>query len=1122
MSIHTNKQVGKSGESFTDEQLFNTLFKRMAKGVVCQDGEGKIITANPAAEKILGLALDQIQGIIDNKNEWNIIHQDGSPFLPEQHPSIQVFRTGKPVHNVVMGVYHPERKSPIWILINAEPEFKENELKPHQVFTTFTDITDQMNAERELRFQTGLQFLLTKISKTYINLPIEQLNHAINTSLAELGEFIGADRFYVFDYNRPKNTFSNTHEWCAGGISQQINQLQNLPVEGVQEWADLIRNGETLHIPDVSELPEGNALRVFLEQQEIKSMVSVPLMDNGICTGFIGLDAVRNKHVFSEPEQMLLTVFAEMLVNVVSRNRTLELLQKSETKYREITENMSDMVWTTDINLQPNFCSSSIEKIFGYKAEEFEKMPLSKLYPPETILQINRLQQEIKQKNDKIGLTDNDSWTIEAEGFKKNGDRFWFSTTVHPHHNEDDVMTGFIAITRDITSRKLAEVKLLESEQKYKTLFYDSPDGYLIIKDGIFIECNKAAELLLAGDRSAILGKKPGDISPEFQPNGRRSDETSKEVINETFIKGRTSFEWVHTRFDGTSIQVQVNLTSIEYEGGNKVLFTTWRDITTQRRTEEQVRKLSRAVEQSPVSIVITNLEGNIEYANLNTFRTTGYTPEELIGKNPRVFKSGETSPQTYTELWDNITEGKQWKGIFHNVKKSGELYWEHSTISPIFNDRGEITHFLAIKEDITKRKRIEQEIKDLNQNLEQKITIRTAELEKSNTALEKARMEAEQANLAKSDFLSRMSHELRTPMNSILGFAQLLEMGELNASQQKAVNHILRSGKHLLDLINEVLDIARIEAGRISISVEPVEINSILREISDTLSPAAAANGITIQIAPTIMEPLYVSADCQRLKQILLNLVNNAIKYNLPGGWVSLKLEIRPGNEKGIVPVRISVTDGGMGIAEDDLLKIFTPFERVGAEKTIIEGTGLGLAVVKQLTALMGGEQGVESEIGKGSNFWIDLPKIIKELDRVQQNGDLQNGYQKEVEKKGSILYIEDNVSNIELVEQIISTNRPGIRLITNMFGKQAVQLAQQYKPLLILLDLNLPDMHGSAVLEQLKENEETGCIPVVVISADAMPNQLNALIKAGAKNYLTKPFDVSAFINILDSYIK
>ncbi|MDD2793907.1 MAG: PAS domain S-box protein [Sediminibacterium sp.] len=376
MSLHTTKQPGQSGETASDKGLFETLFKRMAKGVICQNRAGKIITANPAAEKILGLSVEQIQQIIDHKEAEDIIHQDGSPFLPEQFPFYQVIQSGKTVQNTVMGFFHPEKKTRIWILVNAEPEFIGSESKPYQVFISFTDITDQINSEKELRFQTGLQYLLTKISKTYINLPLNQLDQAINSSLAELGEFIGADRFYIFDYNQKQNTFSNTHEWCAEGISQQIHLLQNLPIDDLKEWAERMNTGETLHVPDVSELPKESGLRTFLEQQEIKSMISVPIMENAVCSGFIGLDAVRNKHVFSEPEQMLLTVFAEMLVNVKSRSRTLELLQKSEAKYREIAENMSDMVWTTDMNLQPNFYSSSIIKIFGYRPAEFKKYPL--------------------------------------------------------------------------------------------------------------------------------------------------------------------------------------------------------------------------------------------------------------------------------------------------------------------------------------------------------------------------------------------------------------------------------------------------------------------------------------------------------------------------------------------------------------------------------------------------------------------------------------------------------------------------------------------------------------------------------------------------------------------------
>jgi PAS domain S-box-containing protein len=404
---------------------------------------------------------------------------------------------------------------------------------------------------------------------------------------------------------------------------------------------------------------------------------------------------------------------------------------------------------------------------------------------------------------------------------------------------------------------------------------------------------------------------------------------------------------------------------------------------------EEEKMKLSRAVEQSPVTIVITNIEGNIEYANTRACETTGYTLEELYGLNPRVLKSGETSPEEYDVLWKTISEGNSWYGIFHNKRKTGELYWESTTISPITDINGNITNYLAIKEDITERKKSEQEIRELNENLELKITQRTEQLAETNISLVKeiedrkkaedeimkARLESERANMAKSEFLSRMSHELRTPMNSILGFAQLLEMGDLNPGQKKGVNHIKRSGKHLLDLINEVLDISRIEAGHLSLSFEPVQIFGVIHEMVELVSEQAKKRQINIEFIESENNYLSLRSDKRRLKQIILNLLNNAIKYNKAGGTATIEVELISQNKPNVTQIRISIKDTGQGIATENLHKLFNPFERIGAEKTDTEGTGLGLSVVKKLVDAMEGQIGVESEPGVGSTFWVEFP---------------------------------------------------------------------------------------------------------------------------------------------------
>ncbi|MDO9510958.1 MAG: ATP-binding protein [Bacteroidales bacterium] len=418
--------------------------------------------------------------------------------------------------------------------------------------------------------------------------------------------------------------------------------------------------------------------------------------------------------------------------------------------------------------------------------------------------------------------------------------------------------------------------------------------------------------------------------------------------------------------------------------------------------------------------------------------------------------------------------------------------------------------------ENRDKAEKIENEIHNMNAELEIKVEQRTEQLADTNEKLSAAKLEAERANVAKSEFISRMSHELRTPMNSILGFAQLMNMGELTPAHKKGVDHILKSGKHLLDLINEVLDLSRIEAGELSISLEPVHLHGIVSETMDVIKPIATTKNVTFEFPESPVCDLFVKADRQKLKQILLNLLSNAVKYNREGGSLKVECEV-----KRLPIIRISINDTGKGIAPEYMARLFNPFERVGSEISEVEGIGLGLAVSKKLIEAMNGTIGVESEPGVGSTFWIELPRTEGQIDRYER----KSGFDKpEIESavSGTLLYIEDNVSNIQLVEQILETHRPQIRLITEMYGKRTVQLATDYQPDIILLDLDLPDIHGSEVLKQLLANNKTKSIPVVILSADAMNSQIEKLLKAGAKNYLTKPLDVLEFLRVVDMIIK
>ena len=345
--------------------------------------------------------------------------------------------------------------------------------------------------------------------------------------------------------------------------------------------------------------------------------------------------------------------------------------------------------------------------------------------------------------------------------------------------------------------------------------------------------------------------------------------------------------------------------------------------------------------------------------------------------------------------------------------------------------------------------------------------------------------------------------------------------MGELSTVQRKGLDHILKSGRHLLDLINEVLDISRIEAGRLTLSIEPVEINQAFREMTDIIRTKMQEKQINLILKTDSLPTCFVQADRQRLKQVLLNLLDNACKYNKTGGSITIETNRLTDPDSGKARIRLAVSDTGFGISKENLPRLFIPFERIGADNTNIEGTGLGLSVVRRLVEALNGDYGVESTVGEGSTFWVVFDECDSQVDLAKKTYKLSDPEDKLAGKGGTILYIEDNFSNIELIEQIIASQRPDIKLITDTSGSKAVHLAMEYQPGLIFLDLNLPDIHGSEALKQLLEKKETKNIPIVIISADAMPRQTERLLKLGAKKYLTKPLDVMQFLKTVDEYL-
>jgi signal transduction histidine kinase/ActR/RegA family two-component response regulator len=423
-------------------------------------------------------------------------------------------------------------------------------------------------------------------------------------------------------------------------------------------------------------------------------------------------------------------------------------------------------------------------------------------------------------------------------------------------------------------------------------------------------------------------------------------------------------------------------------------------------------------------------------------------------------------------------------------IRKDGTRLPAVVSITALRDDYGEIIGYLLIGTDISVRKRVEAELND-------------------------AIAAAEKANLAKSNFLAGMSHELRTPLNAILGFAQLLESGAPNPtpSQKRNIDQILKAGWYLLELINEILDLALIESGKLTLSAEPVSLPEVMYECRALIESQAQTRRVSLTF-PKFGIAYFVKADRTRMKQILINLLFNAIKYNKPGGAVAV--EVKP---VGKYSIRISVRDTGTGLAPSQLTQLFQPFNRLGQEAGAEQGTGIGLVMTKRLVEMMGGTIGVDSAVGVGSEFWVELglanaPQIsVHELEQAElPRGEVPDGTPIK-----TILYVEDNPANLELVEQLVARRRD-LRLMSAADGNVGLEYARAYLPELILMDINLPGISGIEAMKALRADPTTAHIPIIALSANAVPRDIEKAIEAGFSGYLTKPINVARFMTALD----
>ena len=638
----------------------------------------------------------------------------------------------------------------------------------------------------------------------------------------------------------------------------------------------------------------------------------------------------------------------------------------------------------------------------------------------------------------------------------------------------------------NISAQKQAEAELADSKAFNLAILNAVPVEIAVLDaEGIIISVNEAWRRFAlenalepgkpvsnteVGDNYLMVCRRAANSGTAHSQVARKAEEGIKAVID-----GRlTSFNMeypCHSLLQKKWFSMQV--TQI---GSGAVV--THSDITAPMLAEDKLRKLSRAVQQNPVTIMITDLQGKIEFVNPVFTKLTGYTTEEAIGLNPKILTSGQTPPETYAELWSTITVGKMWEGEFHNKSKDGRLFWEHAVISPLLDENGTATHYLAVKEDITEKKSIMEQ-------------------------LSIAKEQADAANRAKSDFLANMSHEIRTPMNGIIGMTGLLLDTNLDHEQRHYADIVRSSGESLLCLINDILDFSKIEAKKLDLETLDFDLFNLLDDFVVTLAVRAHEKGLELLCAVDLDIPTRLQGDPGRLRQILINLVGNAIKFTQHGEIV-VCVQLIENNEDDAI-LRFAVQDTGIGIPKEYLGLIFSDFTQADASiARQYGGTGLGLAISKQLSELMGGEVGVESEVGQGSEFWFTA-----RLKKQPDGGQVETLPPPDFSNVRALI-VDDNATNRQiLVTQLTSWGMRPAEVPDGTAALEALLQAQEAgDPFRItIIDMHMPGMNGETLGLAVKADVYIADTHMVMLTSMGIKSDFCRLKEIGFDAYLNKP---------------
>ena len=751
-----------------------------------------------------------------------------------------------------------------------------------------------------------------------------------------------------------------------------------------------------------------------------------------------------------------------------------DLMGESEEMYIKLIENSANAIFLLK-NGSVKLVNPEFERMFGYSFKETRHpdFDLMNLVTPDD-------RKILSEKFSQWSAEDRRSYRFEFTAQTKDGIIKEVEISLsHIDYKGKKITQGII---RDITNKKNVEEKLKESEKKFRMLFQNHSAVKLIVdpETGDILEANKAAAKFYGWPVHELQKMNLLQIN-------RLSYEDFKDRLEIISSPEKNYSEFIHYKADGSPVSVELFSSSIHLDN-KELLHIIIHDISDKKSTEQKLQLLNRAVEQNPVTIVVTNPEGKIEYVNPAFTDMTGYKFAEVKGKTFSVLNSGMQTKEFYENLWNTITTGNDWTGEYRNRKKNGEIYWQETVISPIINNNGTITHFVAVMEDISEEKKM---IEDLLL----------------------AKLKAEESDRLKSAFLANMSHEIRTPMNGIIGFTNLLKEQSLRGEDRKKyINIIKKSSERMLSTINDLIEISKIESGTMEFEFSEVNINELLEFVNHMYQPEASKKGLELYMhRPLPYEIARIETDYEKLNSILANLVKNAIKYTSSG-------RIDVGYRMNQNQIEFFVKDTGIGIEKDRQKVIFDRFVQADISLSRpYEGAGLGLSIAKGYIDMLGGKIWVSSELQKGSRFYFTIPVKNRMAVLTEKSDAISENEKKEILKNLTVLVAEDDAIGKLYLSELLKDECKKILFASD--GVEALKLFEETPETdIVLMDIKMPGLNGYQTARKMKQNNKD--VFIIAQTAYALSGDKEKALNSGCDAYISKPFSKEQLLQVIEKH--